>query len=84
MPVLTQCKSELIVIDKGTGGITDFTPGGKIQSEKMDRLLLRISSLPKSRRHCIITVWQQLAEGRYECDEKIDGILDKLLAEVIR
>ena len=83
MPVLTQDKSELTVIDKGAGGITDFAPGCKMQSEE-DRLLLRVSSLPESRRHRIITVWQQLAEGRYECDEKIDIVFDKLLAEVIR
>jgi hypothetical protein len=77
MPVLSQSKSELFVIDKEAGCKTDFTAGSKIQSENMDRLLLRISSLQKSRRHRIITVWQ-LAEGRYECDEKIDNILDKL------
>jgi hypothetical protein len=84
MPVLTLDKSELTVIDKEAGAITDCTAGRTIQSEERDRLLLRISSLPKSRRRRIITVWQQLAEGRYECDEKIDIICDKLHAEVIR
>lgn len=81
MPVLAQCKSESILIEKGAGGMTDFTPGCKIQSEESERLLL---SLPVSRRHRIVTIRQQIAEGRYECDERIDIILDELLAEVIR
>jgi len=80
----TKYKSELTVINNGAGGITDFTSGCKMQSEKIDRLLRRISSLPEVRRDYIITVWEQLAEGKYDCDEKIDRILGKLFAMVAR
>ena len=80
MPVLTKDRSELTVIDKGAGGITDFTPGCKIQPEEMGGLLRRISLLPEVRWHRVIAVRQQIAEGKYDCDEKIDKIFDKLLA----
>lgn len=82
MPILTQCKHESPLIEQEAGVVKTVTHDCEILSEESKRLWLRIFSLSESRRHRIITIQQQIAEGRYECDEKIDMILDKLLKKV--
>ncbi|MBE3142358.1 MAG: flagellar biosynthesis anti-sigma factor FlgM [Planctomycetes bacterium] len=41
-----------------------------------------IASLPKVRRNKIIRVRQQLANGTYDLDERLDAVLERILMDI--
>jgi hypothetical protein len=45
-------------------------------------MLQQIASLPPARIVKILEVREQLAQGKYDLDERLDAVLDRLLADI--
>lgn len=54
-----------------------------ISTTPMGGVLKRIASLPEVRRKKVLDVRRQLTEGEYDLNERVDGVLEKVL-EVLR
>ena len=53
-----------------------------INSTSIGRVLKKIASLPEVRKEKILGVRQQLTEGKYELNKRLDVALDKVLEDL--
>ncbi|MFH1615077.1 MAG: flagellar biosynthesis anti-sigma factor FlgM [Planctomycetota bacterium] len=47
------------------------------------RLLKRIASLPEIRKEKVVGVRQQLFDGKYDVENRLDAVLDRVLEDLI-
>jgi hypothetical protein len=79
MSVLTLCTDgSTAVIESITGSIA-YAFGDLIRPETIPPM---IASLPTARRKKVLRLRQQLALGTYDLDERLDAVLDRLLADI--
>ena len=79
MPVLTGNKIELNISDEST--ITEAS-GSRIRPEITPPMSQEIASMPLLRREKILGIREQLAQGTYDLDERLDVVLDRLLVDI--
>ena len=53
-----------------------------INSTSIGRVLKKIASLPEVRKEKVLGVRQQLTEGKYELNKRLDVALDKVLEDL--
>lgn len=75
MPVFTEYR------DRATNTISEAS-GRKLRPRITPPMLQQIASLPPARVVKILEVREQLARGAYDLDERLDAVLDRLLADI--
>jgi hypothetical protein len=82
MSVLTLCRDGSTAIGESiTSTIADGI-GDKMRPQITPSMLQYIAWLPQARRNKILEVRKQLARGTYDLDERLDAVLDRLLADI--
>ena len=82
MSVLGRKKHKSTVIVENTEIPLSEDASNKARGKLPTPPLQNIPSLPSGRNEKILAVRQQLAEGRYNLDERLDAALERLLAAV--
>ena len=76
MTVLTLCRDQSTAVDESISGtITDTF--GDIKRPEITPLMIE-----KIRTEKIIRIRQQLARGTYDLDERLDAVLERILADI--
>jgi hypothetical protein len=68
---------------ENTDSNSDCGFGNRFHGRIIASVLQKIHSLPPVRKKKILKVRQQLAEGTYDIDRRLDVALDRLLEELI-
>jgi anti-sigma28 factor (negative regulator of flagellin synthesis) len=82
MSVLSWQKNESAVVAKNAEIPLGEGAGNKAQGRITALAMQNNPSLPRIRKKKVVAVRQQLAEGRYNLDERLDAALERLLAAV--
>jgi hypothetical protein len=83
MSVLSWQKNELTAIVENTEIPLSENAGNMARGKIMTPPLQNIPSLPSGRKEKVLAARQQLAEGRYDLDVRLDVALDHLLESII-
>jgi hypothetical protein len=79
MSFLTLCRSVSTAVGESIMGSIADAFGDNIRPETTSPI---IASLPMVRRKKIIRLRQQLANGTYDLDERLDAVLDRILMDI--
>ena len=82
MLILSQQKDGATIIAENTDVYLDWDFGNKSHGRIIASALQKIRLLPSVRKKKILKVRQQLSEGTYNFDEKLDVALDHLLEDL--
>jgi hypothetical protein len=83
MSVLSRPKDGTAAIIENTENSLSESAGYKARGRIAAPVLQNIPSRPRGvRKDKVLAVQQQLAEGRYDLDEHLDAVLDRLLEDV--
>ena len=82
MSSLSQQDNETTEIAEKTDVYLDCGCGNKSQGTITASALQELHSLPPVRKKRILKVRQQLAEGTYDIEERLNSILDQLLEDL--
>jgi hypothetical protein len=77
MPVFSECESVATI----NGENTESTIVHRMRPEITPPMLQQIASLPPTRIVKILEIREQLARG-YNIDERMDAVLDRILADI--
>lgn len=80
--VINQQKDGTGVIIENTENSLSEIAGHKARGRIAAPVLQNILSRPRVHKDKVLAVQQQLAEGRYDLDECLDALLDRLLEDV--
>ena len=83
MPDLSQQNNESTVIAENTDVYFGLEFRQQISRQNNHFGIATIHSLPPARKKKIFKVRQQLAEGTYDIDERLNVALDRLLEELV-
>ena len=83
MSILSQQKDGVTIIAENTDSNSDCGLGSKSHGRIIASALQKIRLLPSVRKEKILKVRQQLAEGTYDIDRRLDVALDRLLEDLI-
>jgi len=83
MPDLSQQNNESTVIAENTDVYFGLEFRQQISRQNNHFGIAKIHSLPPARKKKIFKVRQQLAEGTYDIDERLNVALDRLLEELV-
>ena len=83
MSILSRQKDGIAVIVKNTDIPLSKGAGNKVRGRITAPAMQNTPSLPRIRKKKILAVRQQLAEGGYNLDERLDTALDRLLESLI-
>jgi hypothetical protein len=79
MSVLNLCTDKPNTACKHIKDIFDEIFG---DNQRPETTIRGIASLPKDRRNKIVRVRQQLANGTYDLEERLDAVLERILMDV--
>ncbi len=82
MLVLTECEDCLTISGQKTETAIAEASVSRIRPRITPPMLQQIASLPPARIVKILEVREQLAQGKYDLDERLDAVLDRLLADI--
>ena len=82
MSVLSRQKSREAVIVKRARIFLREGAGNKAQGRMSPPAMQTIPSLPRVHKIKVLSVRQQLVDGRYDFDEHLDAAVDRLIATV--
>ncbi len=82
MPVLSQQNTESTVIAENTDVSSNWGAGNNARGRITAPVLQNIRSLPQVRKNKILEVRQQLVEGTYDIDMRLNAVLDRLLEDL--
>ena len=82
MQVLTECTDVATISGENTESTMVEVSGSRIRSQITPPMLHKIASLPPARIVKILEVREQLARGAYNINERLDAVLDRLLADI--
>ena len=82
MSVLSWQKDESTAIVENTENPLSEGAGNKARGRIIAPAMQNAPSLPRIRKRKVLAVRQQLAEGRYDLDERLDSAVDRLLVAV--
>jgi hypothetical protein len=83
MPVLSRQNAESAAIAENTNNLLSEGSDNKDQCTIIALALRKIASLPRVRKDKVLAVRKQLAEGIYDLDQRLDAVLDSLLAAIV-
>lgn len=69
-------------LSQQNGGATAIAEDTDVSLDWGDGNNVRSCSLPRVRRKKILEIRQQLIEGRYDIDKRLNAVLDRLLEEL--
>ncbi len=82
MPVLTECEDCLTISGENTESTMASVSVSRMRPQITPPMLMEIASLPPARIVKILEVRERLAKGTYDLDERLDAVLDRLLADI--
>jgi hypothetical protein len=82
MSVLSRQKDESAAIVENTENLLSESANNKARDGIAAPVLQGITSLPVVRREKVLAIRKQLDEGTYDLDERLDVVLDGLLADL--
>ena len=82
MSVFSRQKDRIAAIIENTENSLSESAGYKARGRIVAPLLENIPSRSRVRKDKVLVVQQQLAEGRYNLEEHLDAVLDRLLEDV--
>jgi anti-sigma28 factor (negative regulator of flagellin synthesis) len=82
MSVLSRQKNEPTAIVENTSILLSEGAANKARCRMSTPALRKITSLSRVRKHKVLAVRQQLAEGTYDLDQRLDAAVDRFLAAV--
>ena len=80
--VFTEYRDRATISGQNTEGTITETSGCMMQPRITPPMLQGIVSLPRARIVKILEIREQLARGIYDLDERLDAVLDRLLADI--
>ncbi|MGA1980378.1 MAG: hypothetical protein ABSG99_07460 [Sedimentisphaerales bacterium] len=83
MSVLSQQNTESIVIAESTDISLNWNAGNKAREGMTAPALQNIRSLPRVCKKKILEVREQLVEGTYDIDKRLNAVLDRLLEDLV-
>jgi hypothetical protein len=83
MSVLSRQNAESAAIAENTNNLLSEGSDNKDQCTIIALALRKIASLPRVRKDKVLAVRKQLAEGIYDLDQRLDAVLDSLLAAIV-
>ena len=82
MSVISRQKDGTAAIIENTENSLSESARYKARGRIAVTVLQNIPSRPRVRKDKVLAVQQQLAEGRYDLDEHLDAVLDRILEDV--
>jgi len=82
MSVISRQKDGAAAIIEDTENSLSEIAGYKTRGRIATPVLQNIASRPRVRKDKVLVIQQQLAEGRYDLDERLDAVLDLLLEDI--
>ena len=82
MPAKSREKDDLNAVAEYAESALDKGAGNMARGEITAPTLQGISSLPPVRKEKVLAVRQQLAEGTYDLDERLNAVVDRLLTDL--
>ena len=83
MPILSQQNTKSTVIPENTDISLNLGAGNKTRGRITAPALQNIRSLPRVRKNKILEGRQQLVEGTYDIDKRLNAVLDRLLEDLV-
>jgi anti-sigma28 factor (negative regulator of flagellin synthesis) len=83
MSDLSQPSTESAVITESTDISSNWGVGSNARERITNPALQNIRSLPRVRKKKILEVRQQLTEGTYDIDKRLNVVLDRLLEDLV-
>ncbi len=82
MQVLTECEDVVTISGPKTEGAIAEASGCELRPRIIPPILQQIVSLPPARIVKILEVREQLVQGTYRLDERLDTAFDRLLTDI--
>jgi len=82
MSVISRQKDGATAVLENTENSLSESAGYKARGRIAAPVLQNIPSRSRVRKDKVLAVQQQLAKGRYDLDERLDAVLDRLLEDV--
>ena len=82
MQVMTRCKDGTTAVGEDIESTIAEGADDNILLEITPSMLREIALMPQVRRKKILGVWEQLAQGTYDMDERLDAVMDCLLTAI--
>jgi anti-sigma28 factor (negative regulator of flagellin synthesis) len=83
MSDLSQQNNDSTVIAENTSVSLDWGTGNKTRKRITARAFQNIRSLPQVRKKKILEVRQQLVEGTYDIDKRLNTVLDRFIEDIL-
>ena len=83
MSDLSQQNTESTVMAENTGVSLNYGSISKARVTTANPTIQNIHSLPRVRKSKILKVRQQLAEGTYDIDKRLNAVIDRLLEDIL-
>ncbi|MFZ0034109.1 MAG: flagellar biosynthesis anti-sigma factor FlgM [Sedimentisphaerales bacterium] len=83
MSILSQQNTESTVMAENTDISLNWGVGDKARGRTTAPALQKIHSLPSVRKKKILEVREQLIEGTYDIDKRLNAVLDRLLEDLV-
>jgi hypothetical protein len=83
MSISSQLKNKSTIIARNTALSSNWGAGSWVREKITAPALQNNRTLPRIRMEKVLAVRQQLAEGRYDLDKRLDAVLDRLLETLI-
>ena len=82
MSVLAVYKDVLNTIDENTTGTIDYAISDNIRLAITPPMVQKVVLLRKIRSVKVVRIRQQLANGTYDLDERLDAVLERILTDI--
>jgi len=83
MSDLSQQNTESTVMAENTGVSLNCGYGNKVRVRTANPAIQNVHSLPRVRKRKILEIRQQLIQGTYDIDKRLNTVLDRLLEDIL-
>ena len=82
MQVLSECEDVATISGENTESTMAGAPDSNMFLVITPSMMQKIASLPQIRKEKVLGVWNQIVQGTYDLDERLDVVIDHLLADI--